>query len=339
MILFMANPDRYTTATLSRFWHGDDDAQVTSSGYDGRPGWIGTSDTAFLRRIVFPTDTKRFVIGARFHVSTLPASPKMILCAIDDASQPQASVVLKTDGTLALYSGDAAGTELAVSVATVNVGTWNRIAFQGVIDRISGSLELQLNSTRAVENIVADVSGVNTSPEDSRVWSGVELGLSANIKAAHLYALDGTGGLNSIIPDALVQNLVPLEDGTYQAWVPNTGASRFAAIDDAAPDDAATYIKASVANDDFSVVVTEVDEEEYSRVYGAQATFMALSSVTPQKRIKPFVVSDGSQKMYAEQVLPSTYAALIVNVPLDPATSLSWTPFSLNNVEWGARLR
>jgi hypothetical protein len=338
-VLLLVNPDRYDTSKLSRYWHDDLDVDVTASGYEGRPGWIGTSEDAYVVRMVRPSADQSFVMGARFKVDALPVADKILLAAVDDDQAIQVCVVLKTTGLLALYRGDMVDL-LATSVVTVNGGgAWNRISWKGTIDRTAGSMELQLNSTRTNTYIVATVVGENTAPEDSRRWGGAYLGVTDQITAAHLYVLDGAGTQNQIIPDAIVTPMVANADGTFTEWTPNSGTTRYTQIDDASPDDSSTFIKATIPDDDFSVEVEELDEAATAGIIAAQITIMAQSTVTPQRRLRPFVVVDGVQRFYSEQAIPSSYAAMMVVSPVNPATGLPWKVTDINDVEWGARLR
>lgn len=337
-LLWFHNPDYYATAHASRFWSTTSNAVVVAGGgYGGAAGMRGSALAAYAIQHVAGGDAlNRFRVGCRFRATAYPASAQIVLAVVEEDDVVQCCVSLDPAGTLTIWRGPMTAA-LTTSVATVALSAWHRIGFKGTISKTIGEAEVHLNSTRAVPNRVVNAGGVDTSQSDHVAWSGAYVGLFTNMASSDYYAVDGEGSVNDLLPGLRVGYAFG-SVAVLDEWTKNTGTLA-AALDDAAPDDDATYIYADAYDLRYSLTPAAFPATE--TIYGVQSTAqvrnIAANGASPSH--EPLVVVDGSE-FYGpwQSCVQEAWRPIRKLWAANPLTGEPWTVDDANAAEWGGRV-
>lgn len=328
-IVWSHNPDRYATATLSRFWDtAHADATVTASGYNSTNGLTASSVNAYVRR--FPrnfTGATTFALGGRLRISSLPSVRKLILAAADYDEAIQVGITLETDGKIKVWRGDI-GDELAASTGALSTATWYKVGLRGTIGTIDGQAEVQIDGA---EYDGTKISGANTQNSLVNGWHGIHVGLSSDLIWGHLYATT-----DDLVSGGYAIQLAPAADGTYTDWIAEGATDRYDCINESAPNDDTDFIKANAAGQKYSAQMATLSTTQ--SIYGVMQTAVvkniAGGTLTAAHALLAVLESTDYQDDW-QSASTSEWRQLQRWMPTNPRTGLPWTVAEINAARFG----
>lgn len=344
MLLDHFNPYRYGTTNLPLiFPQAHATAQVTSSGFNSTPAYVGSGDSAYIQKVIpLIRDSVNGGLGFRAYLGAYPGTQKLLAALTGSGGTPQCSVSVEPDGAIKAWTGNL-GTEIgATAAAAFPLTTWTKVGLKAFINPSSGSLEIHIDGAP-----VLHVSG-NTAFETNIRWDGIRIGLSASLKAAHGYVFDGSSpGVTDLKPDAYVLDLGPAGagySGHAGEWSP-TGATVHQSIDEADHNSDTDVITASATLARYSVQVDTLTVPGVPSIYGLKQTaivknYAGLAGPNASPSHSLLVNVAGADYIDAWQSCTnSAWRAIQKCLDRDPSTAASWDVAGVNAARYGGQVR
>jgi hypothetical protein len=360
-LLFMDSFDHYVTADMTEKWTqfltagGDvNPTIVAAAGRRGTFGLRATQGSGGGRTIArtMTTSDPTCIVGFSFNQSTGnwsdpqqnasfdPATTRFgggsaFLFQMRQAGTTQVVIRVGATGTLEVYRGSA-GTLLGATTLVLSVATTYYIELKVVIHPSAGTVDVRVNGIT-----VLALTGQNTRASASSTWDEAVFAHcvtnSANIvwDFDDAYISDGAGAApwNGFLGDCRVDAFVPSAAGAVTQWTPLAG-SNYQNVDDAAPDDDATYNSTTVVGNIDTFVVPDAASAG-ATIRGVQVNLSAKKSDAGVCTIAP-VVRHGTTNYPGADVAPATtYSNLSGVFQTNPGTSAAWVEADFNAAEFG----
>ena len=253
----------------------------------------------------------------------------------DQANQTQFTVLLGTDGAIAIYQGGengAMGETLGRTVPIIGAGAYQHIEIYARASATDGAIEIRVDEVTRL-----NLTGVQTTTTSSNEFSQFACGkfslgaLPGNIDFADFYANDTVNdgsGCHTFIGDCKSGVLMVDSDTAQSDFALSAGSSGYALLDDTPPDDG-TFISTSsgTARSDFGIVNVP---ENTSEILTVRPFVRAQKDDAGSALIAPSMVSGGTKQDVDGQPITTAFAYYDNNVPLNPATSAPWTRAELD---------
>lgn len=249
----------------------------------------------------------------------------------DGGNAAQARVVVESTGAIAVYLGPygfGGNTPAGTSTILIRANGWNHLEAWCGVDASAGFVEVRLNGVTVV-----NVTGVNTDQSlTGEVSQYATLTNQARGADGPWYfddaiALDNSGATNnSFIGDKKVLTDFPNADTADVDWLPSSGSTRYQMVDDADPDDDATYDEAGASGDIMGLSYPALDG---SVVTVAAVAFLHRSRKTDAGTciVQQAITGSGSGEAEgAENALTTAYSYYQDLFEVDPTTGLAWAP-------------
>ena len=347
-LLFVDSFDHYVTADLLEKWTtvGGTNGSATISPTTGRRGsgafrvntsGLSSADQRYVTRVLSPGDATA-TLGFALNPASLAfvGTAGVAIASIRDGTSPQITLRLSAAGILSVVRGSSSGTVLGPASSAIAVGAFTFVELKVKIDPTVGTVDLRLNGLP-----VLSLTSQNTRSTANSSWSAVYLfqpevvsstfnSANVNIDYDDLYVGDGTGAAphNGFLGDVRIDALRPTGAGASTGWTPSAGAN-WDAVNDAAPDDDATYVTAAAAGLTDTYVVQDLPVA--AAPLGVQVCLSAKKTDAGACTIAPVVVGVAGPA----QAPGTAYAYLRQVYPTNPATGLAWTEAGFNAAEFG----
>lgn len=354
-LLFMDSFDHYVTADINEKWTQSNSASgttVTINAAAGRRGSSGlrlntgastTAPVMNVQKVLTPGDAT-IIIGFSLLVpATTVGTAGLAIASVRDGVTAQATLRLNQNYTLSVTRGAANGTVLGTSSgALLSAGVVAYVEWKVTIHGSAGTVDLRVNGA-PVAGLA--LTGQNTQATAVAQWQTVVLGSVENISSSglnnsktidfdDLYVLDGAGPTpwNNFLGDCRVDVRNPTGAGATTGWTPSTGAN-WDAVNDAAPDDDATYTSAATAGLIDTFVMQ--DAPTGATIYGVQHCLSAKKTDAGGASIAS-VTRHGTTNYPGTAIpLSTAYTYLLQIAALNPGTSAQWTEAEFNAAEFG----
>jgi hypothetical protein len=331
-LLFIDSFDHYVTADILEKWTLL--SGLTISAGNGRRSSASMRGTlnSWVEKSLSPGDAT-FVTGFAFRVTALGDSRILV---IGDATVDHISMNLKSDGTLEVRRGNAAGTILGTTSSGITANAHHYIEIKGLIDDSTGTIEVRLNGSSTP---VLTLTSQDTRNGGTAAWTRVRLGNGNNIGTADyddLYVLDGSGSapLNTFLGDMRVDTHVPNANGSNSGSTPSTGTDRYATVDESAPNDDTDYNTLAAVNDKDTLNVQNLASAG-STIRGVQVLIAAKKTDAGAGSACPVVRHSSTDYDGTGVALTTTYGYVREVYATNPGTSAAWTETDFNNAEFG----
>lgn len=338
-LLWIESFDSFVTADLAEKYAFSSSAAPAITAGAGRRStaairlWYAT----WIKKLLAPSGTT-VIVGFSVRLEGMPASSLGGLAGVQHGSVNQVSLTADTDGTLQVWAGNPGDTLLG-SGGMITNGVPYFIEMKVVLGTgTSGSVIVRINETEVI-----NVTGVNTAPSGTAIWSQTWLGGVTNPSAGGYtyiddwHVLDGSGAapLNDFLGDCRVDKRIPTADGAVADWTPLSG-TRASNVDDAAPDDDTTYNSTLTAGATDTFVVEDAPVVG-ATVYGVQLNVGWKKADAGGCVVAPIIRSGGTNYPGPTVNPGTTYFYTSWPVGLNPATSAPWTEAAYNAAEFGYR--
>jgi hypothetical protein len=335
---FIDSFDHYATADLTQKWTAKGGTpEVSASGSRTGVGHLLLVAGETLDRDLGAQATRTIVAGVKLDA----LSADVPVFSLYDAATLQVKLVVRTDGSVAVYRG--AATLLGESAAAAfAAGAWQQLEWKTTVHNTTGATEVRLNGA-----VLFALTAQNTRASGNNFSTIVRVtgeDLGGGGGGVHIDDLCVTNGDNTdgagntgFLGDVRVSCRLVDADGSVNQWTPSAG-SRFQCVDEAAPNGDTDYV--STSTNDHRQMFGAADFTSLGEVKGVQIVASCRYDLT-LAGVRLSAKPPASPSFYDSAVyaLPATYGYLrYILGPLNPLTGLPWDLAGINGSEWGLKL-
>nr|CAX84104.1 uncharacterized protein [uncultured bacterium] len=301
-------------------------ASMASSGGRFNSGYLALTSASTFSRAFDPQPT--WVVGfARMTTPTL--HPCDILVFADGASE---QIVIRNDAAGAIAI-DRGSTQLVLSNGgIITPETWAFFEIKVTIADTGGSVLVRINGAEVVAIDNADTKATANASANTITFGGSGNAV-AYARYDDIYILDGTGTINDFQGDCRVRTLLPAADDTVQ-FARSTGAYNYANVDDANPDDDATWNESGTPGDKDLLAFNDLPANP-GTIKCIQVSVRARKDDAGARSLRTKVNSGGTEANGAANALGSTYLYYADVFATDPASGAAWAEAAVNSSSYG----
>lgn len=215
-----------------------------------------------------------WIVGFGFKLGAVLGTPTLTL--MSGASQ-QCSLSVTSSGAGYVWVLKRGATTIATSAVERTLATWYYVELKVTVrDGTDGVYELRVDETVDISGSGVNLANTASDGADVIMFSAT----TDNPTWDDIYINDSTGTVNNdFLGDSAVRGILPNGDGASTAWVPSTGSSHFALVDDPAT---------SPADTDYNSGVTPGDRDlyDYENLTGLLNGPIASVMVTSDMRME-----------------------------------------------------
>lgn len=293
------------------------------------------SSSGYIARTL--DDQSVWIVGAAVKIAAVPNGNGALFTFKDNTGSVQACVCVTSGGTLSLLRGSTNGTALATSANALTAGAWHHIEAKLAIADSGGVFEVRVNG-----EVWATFSGDTKYSTTLNTANAIRLGglpAAINVWYDDLYVCDGTGSVNnSYLGDCRVDALFPSGAGASAQFAPTGSANNWENVDDASPDDDATYNASDTAGSLDSFVFADLSALG-ATVFGVQANIIARKDDAGSRTLRAVARIGGANYEGSDLALSDSYLDLRQIWDKNPATSAAWTESQINAAEFGYKVQ
>lgn len=340
-LLFFDGFDYYTT--FGQRWDYIQGGSMSFNAGGGRRGTTSFRSVGYGNYIGKHLGVSRstFIIGMSFRNTNFGATGStQDFLGLNDDVGGQISLAFNTSGNIVVRRG-AGGTTIATSTNAMSNNTEYYIEWKITISDSSAadSCIVRVNGADWLNVAAGSDLKAQTGNTANKFFIGqlTSPPSSADIHIDDLYVCDNTGAThNDFLGDCRVDCVFPGADGSNSQFIPSTGTSHFALVDETTPN-----------TTDYNESNTVGHRDTYNMqdlaavtgtIYAVQTHVAALKADAGYRSLKS-VVKSGSTTQTASPVALATSVAydnqLFVN---DPNTGAAWTESAVNAIEVGGEV-
>lgn len=239
------------------------------------------------------------------------------------------------------YTGAGGVYQVSYNGTTYNTtcpvnGQWQSVVMKVVISATVGEVTLVVDGATAYH-----ATGLNlgSTPINQLQFFGGGYPGGATNYIDDVWVFDTTGTHSNSWPtgDMIVQTLYPTADGTYQQWVPDSGAAHYSRVNEAIDDGDTSYVYASVPGYEDSYSMGSLSGV-ISNVHGVRGTTISRKDNIPAKTLHNFVKSGSTVSESTDFSVTETYTPCTYIWTDDPNTSAQWSVSGVNALEFGSKV-
>lgn len=297
--------------------------------------------SAYIARRVFGGPKSVAGVGMALYLPQLPSMNKAMtpIEFRDGTNACQLRVVIESTGVVSIYLGpygDGDVEPTTSSTTLIRANSWNHLEAVCGVDSASGFCEVRLNGVTIINATALDtdptgadeVSQYATLNQFNRLADGPWY-------IDDVIAWDDEGSDNTtFLGDKKVFTDFPNADGADVDWTPSSGATRWQMVDEADPDDDATYDEAVAEGEVMGLGYPALDP---SVVSVAAVILIHRSAKTDAGTCavqQAAISGSGAEEIDGdENPLTTAYAYYQDVFEVDPATGALWTPDGVNAMD------
>lgn len=340
-LLFVDGFDHYAVADLLKKWTTKEGSTSTLAIDVGRRNGgalsSGIGSSVGVTKTL-PAAKNTLIVGVAYKLTAQNGTgANRGILQFRDSSTVHLTVRINVDLTLSVLKGTDIGTVLGVSSETLDVGSFNYIEFKATIDDVAGSFELRINGINVLSasGIDTRTTGGNASANVIMVGSNGSNGPSWVID--DFYICDNSGSSNNdFLGDVRIDTLLPNADGTFSQFVPSTGTSHFALVDETAPN-TTDHVDGVNVGDRDSFNCQDLTALIAQTVFGVQVNAFAQKDDAGSKSISTFARNGTTNSDGASFGLSTSQVCLSQMFEKQPS-GVDWTESAVNASEFGVRV-
>jgi len=243
-------------------------------------------------------------------------------------------------GTLTLWRGFTAGTNVATISTTIDLNTWHWIEFFYSYGTSAGSVQIwvdgiQIGSTYVGNTTNSAGGSINCIAINDSTSNGTTRHFSGIID--DLYILDATQGSNTTrLGDCRVETLVPASNGTTNNGTPSAG-SNWQCVNEAQWNTTNYVTITGNSGQEELYNLTSLTSSQYV-VYGIRNMAIAEKLDAGPSMLKTVTVSNGSENDSSGIPTLTNWARQYSILETDPHTSAMWTANAINSMQVGVKV-
>lgn len=309
-----------------------------------RFGGGGSNDT--FDTPVMTLDNK-WTNGFGFFCDQIQSSDPQLIAALvrDSDNSVQTTIAIQKGGTpermrIRVYRGDiATGTVLAETDYILKFGVWYYLEWQVLLHNSIGTVEVRINTNAVIDADTLDTAEQDTNQADTLRFGGVIRSLGTGSLLDDVYILNdidaGDGDNVDFLGDKIIEGVRPTSDAAA-GWAPSSmGSDNFEMVDDATPDDDATYVESTTNNQKDLYGFPNVSHAKQG-ISGVQLYHLARLTASGSRDIETKVKQGVTEVAGATHTVDQTsYEYSTEILERDPTDDALWTESKLNAVELG----
>lgn len=299
---------------------------------------LGASVSAIARKVFHQGAQSVAGVALALYTLDLPnANLSMVPISFrDTGNDDQLSIVIQSTGQIAAVRGSKlAPTVLGTSDSAglkVTANAWNHIeAWVGIGDGTAGWVEVRLNGVTVLN--LTDVDTQATSNAETSQFAILNWTTRAGQFSWYVddvIILNDQGGVNdTFIGDKKVFTDFPDADTADVDWTPSAGSDLFAMIDEAVPDQDATYDESDTAGQAMGVTFPNVDPSIIG-IAGIVLLHKSKKTDAGLCTVQATCQSGGSEQAGTDRPMTTAYTLYADVFEVDPDTSAPWTTAAAN---------
>lgn len=240
---------------------------------------------------------------------------------------------MNASGFLFAFRGTTA-TVLGTATLALQTNVWYYIEVKYKVDDTTGVVVVKLNGSTTLINLSnQDTQNGGTAVADAIHFFG-DTGSNWDFGDIYILATDASPN-NNFLGDTRVQMLLPTANGATNDFTPSAG-SNFQNVDDASPDDDATYNEASNQGD--------MDLYQFGNlsgsptVFAVQACLMVRKDDAGSQVVREKCRTNASNFTGTNVALSTGYTVIREVRNINPDSSGAWTATEVNDTEWGIEI-
>lgn len=344
-LLFCDSCDHYSIAQAGRKWTDITASNLTINTTNGRRSTSSlrnsTSTTQYARKNL-GTNAATLIVGFAIKITGGISQAGYIL-GMGDSGADQMTLLINADATISVRRST---TNVATSVATLNVsGAYQYLEFK-VVHSATGSYEVRLNGAN-----ILSASGVDTTNTANNFANQVSffnrvgstlggLGAGTNTDIDDIYVCDGTGsGNNDFFGDVRVDCFFPNANGNSSQLVGSDGNStdNYLLVDETPANDDTDYVQSSTVSDKDTYNFSNMLHTP-ATINGVQINLTATKTDAGLRSMQTVIRSGGSDTDGTARALGTGYVVLSQIAETDPNTAAAWTQAGFDAAEFGAKV-
>lgn len=251
----------------------------------------------------------------------------------DSAGDPQASVVVQTNGTIRLYRGTT-NTTLATSDLALNLNTWYYLEAKINIADSGGLFEVRVN-----EAVWVTYSGDTKQTSVTGANRVILYGRPADNAIDDLYICDGTGGSNNdYLGDCRVDTIYPNGAGTYSDFTPQGSGTNWENVDESQLDENSSYNYSNTVGHKDSFAFTNLPAITGS-IFGVQACIGARKDDAGARVVRPLARIDSTDYEGGDLYLSGSFLFFRQLWQQNPDTTAAWVQADIDDAEFGYKIQ
>jgi len=329
-------------ADIARRWSGantslDASGPQTETGHHHGLAWeaIATAETLHTRTLTEDTEwTLGFDVSLKNSPVTTGLRVRFYLSGVLQLEfKPKSTAAGST--TFGFYRGATqVGSDLVLTAAASKT-SWQYVEIRVKFSATAGEVEAYVDGVQSFAATALNTVDTGAGGADSFDVTIQDDGGTGWTLLDHLYAMDASGG--SFLGVQVVEERVATADGTTSGWTPSTGTDHYAMVDEAAADDAATYLE-SDADDELDLMDYENLASIAGAIEGVEVETQAAVSSWGTRKMKPMVRTNSTNVEGDEETVNSaTFAAFRQMWEDNPEAGGAWTPAAVNAAEFGVK--
>lgn len=277
-------------------------------------------------------------LGAAFFLSALPGSNDSLrVFDFRDASNVvQVSLYIQSTGTIVAYRGTTATLLGTTASPAIVAGAFQHVEARILFSQTVGTIEVRVNGV-TVLNLTGLDTVASALVECSQVSVGGSLSNIGNITQDidDAFAWDDTGvSVNDFQGDRRVRTTFPDADTAVADWTAEGAASGYDCINDAAPDEDATYIAAApLVGSPATPLLSEFGLQNLSNVgsIAAVQTYIRMRKTEAgDANVTASMLSGSSASDGGDRAITEAYTYWMDVHELNPGTGNPWSETTFN---------
>lgn len=338
-VVFMEGFDTFNSTgsdvgLLSR-WIGGSGMSIIAGRFGGQAMRAGSPVTAAITTSPTFTAVSSFSFGCaiRFNRGSMTGNASNIY--FRSGATYNLGIRFLTDGSMEFSRHTAFTTRTVLGTTAadlIQANVWHYIEMEIVISDTVGEVRVYLDNNLVLTLSAQDTNNAVTTINTVGFFAGAS-GFSHQCDYDDMYIIDAATRLG----ERRIDLILPTSDSSV-AWVKNTGASNFAAVDDLPTVNSDTdYVQGSVVGDldlyGFGDLVSNPATINAIRIVGyARKTDVGVREIALP------IKSSGTQQDGTTFTILGTYNHYTRTINLDPNGSVAWTTAAVNALTAGVKV-
>lgn len=292
--------------------------------------------TGGVNRRVLPSVRSELIFGAAYYFGTLPTFSGVVfpLSWRSNLNVAMMTITISTTGEIEVRAGGPGGSIVGVSDPIWTASEFNHLESKAIFAGAAGAVEVRRNGVTVISETGINIGAAATAAQFAYGTVPGATGI-AEFNVDDTQWRDTSGSeCNDFCGDKKVIFLPLNGDQVAQDWTPATGAFGYAMIDEAAPDDDASYVSSTIAGDiseyDFTNLPADIIAVDAITTYS-----MAKKTDSGSGSAQVSVLSAAADAPGADNAIGESYQYYTDTFSQDPDSAAPWTVSAVN----AARIR
>lgn len=292
---------------------------------------------------VFPGDYGLFGVNFALKVTSLSslsdtATSRIFMVFLAPTGATQLGVAITPAGALSVYrlTGANAGTLLgSTDIGKITESTFHYVELSFVISDTVGEAHVKVDGNNELSLSGVDTrNGTPTTVDRIQIQAPYQtVNNSVGIHVDDLYVVNDA----VFIGEAMVETSRPNGDTSYKAFVPSSGSSNYAMVDDTTSNGDTDYVQGSVVGD-LDLYSHPALSSVPTSIFAVQVTAFARKTDASTRAIALSILSGATSSDGPDFYLAADYGKFDRIIQSNPDTSTDWSASEVNSLVFGEKV-